>query len=94
MHRPEVEQQVLAASPDALQRRAVCLVRPRHGCLQRGEVEGDELRQDRTAELLAEPFGVGLHLGQLGHLTAPPLDVLGALAHAAEHDVEGTEHRL
>ena len=75
--RLEVQQQVLAATADVSQRLAVGVVRARHGGLQRGEVERHEPGAASPGELLGEPLGVGLHLGQLGHRRLP---VLGALA--------------
>ncbi|CAB4560676.1 unannotated protein [freshwater metagenome] len=66
-HRLEAQQQVLATAADLDERMAVRLVRSRHGGLQRGEVERHEPLQGAPAELLGEPLGVRLHLGELGH---------------------------
>jgi hypothetical protein len=63
----ELQQQILAAPLDSAQRLAVCLVGPRRGRLQHGEVERHEASQHPSRELRVEAFDVGLHLGKLGH---------------------------
>jgi hypothetical protein len=94
--RLEPQQQVLAAPADLDQRQAVRGVGRRHGGLECGEVERHEPREEPAAELLGESLGVGLHLGQLGHVSssASTSDVLGALADDGEHRVERLEDGL
>ena len=65
--RLEAQQQVLAAPADvdrAAGRRPLGLG---HGGLQRGERQRHELLQHGAGELLGQPLGVGLDLGELGH---------------------------
>ena len=55
-------------------------------------VSGTNRLEALPGEVVGQPLGVGLDLGQLGHDGSS--DVLGPLADVVEHGVEGAEHRL
>ncbi len=63
----ELQQQVLAAPTDRLERQSVGSIGPRHGSLQRSERHRNELVQLATRELRGQAFGVRLDLWKLGH---------------------------